>query len=141
MLTALIAWTIIAAPLPPAPADKDELQGAWQAQSLEADGKPAPAEDVARMRFTFQGDKLLMRGNSRNDREDECPYTIDPGKSPKQLDFTPPRAPQPIQAIYEVKGDELKVCLRHASSTEGRPTEFATKQGTRLVLIVFKKQG
>jgi uncharacterized protein (TIGR03067 family) len=59
---------------------------------------------------------------------------------PKQLDFTPPKEKKPILGIYEVTGDELKVCLRHASSSEGRPTEFVSKADSKLVLIVFKRQ-
>jgi uncharacterized protein (TIGR03067 family) len=120
--------------------DKDSLQGVWVAQSMEADGNAAPAEAVKRMRFTFKGDKLLVKGNYDDDREDECTYKVDPRQSPKHLDFTPVKEKKPIRGIYEVKGDELKVCLRHADSSEGRPTEFATKAGSRLVLIVFKKQ-
>jgi uncharacterized protein (TIGR03067 family) len=120
--------------------DKDALQGVWVAQSMESDGRPAPPEEVKRMRLTFRGDKLLLRGNFDDDREEECAYKVDPKPSPKQLDFTPPKEPKPILCIYEVKGDELKVCLRHASSSEGRPTEFATKQGSKLILVVLKKQ-
>lgn len=118
----------------------DTLQGVWVAQSMEVDGKAAPDEAVKRMRLTFKGDKLLLRGNFDDDKEAECPYTVDPKASPKQLDFTPPKEAKPILAIYEVKGDELKVCLRHASGSDGRPTEFATKADSQLVLIVLKKQ-
>lgn len=116
------------------------IQGVWIAQSMEADGKPAPAEAIRRMQFHFQGSKLLIRGNSDNDQEEECDYKIDPKQSPHHLDFTPPKANKPILAIYDVKGDEMKICMRHASSADGRPTEFATKADSKLVLIVFTKQ-
>src|SRR5262245_34836798 len=87
----------------------EPLQGVWVAKSMEADGKPAPADKVERMRFTFKGDKLLLRGNFDDDREAECTYKIDANQSPKHLDFTPPKSDKAILAIYEVKGDELKV--------------------------------
>jgi uncharacterized protein (TIGR03067 family) len=120
---------------------KDALQGVWVAKSMKADGKPAPKEAVKRMRFTFDGDKLLMRGNSKtDDSEEEATYVVDAEPSPKHLDFTPPNADTPVMAIYEIKGDELKVCIRHAKSSEGRPTKFESKPNSRLVLIVFKKQ-
>lgn len=118
----------------------DPLQGTWVAQSMEADGKAAPEDAVKRVRFVFKGDKLFVKGNFSDDREEECPYTVDAKKSPRQLDFTPPKEAKPLQGIYEVKGEELKVCLRHASSDAGRPTEFATKADSKLILIVFKKQ-
>jgi uncharacterized protein (TIGR03067 family) len=132
--------TLVQAAGQSAQVDKDALQGVWVAKSMESDGKPVPPEEVNRIRFTFRGDKLLMQGNFKDDREEECGYKIDPKSSPKQLDVIPPMVKQPILGIYEVKGDELKVCLRHASSSEGRPTEFATKQDSRLILIVLQKQ-
>lgn len=119
---------------------KDALQGVWVAQSMETDGKPAPAEAIKRMRFTFKGDKLFMRGNFADDREAECAYKVDARQAPKHLDVTPPKEDKAVLGIYDLKGDELKVCLRHASSSDGRPTEFATKADSKLVLIVFKKQ-
>jgi uncharacterized protein (TIGR03067 family) len=120
--------------------DVDDLQGVWLAQSLEAGGKPAPADAVKRMQFTFRGDKLLIRGNFRDDREEECSYKIDPKQSPKHLDFKTPTADRPVVGIYQLSGDELKVCLRHASGSEARPTEFATMPEASFVLIVFKRQ-
>jgi len=120
--------------------EKGPLEGVWVAESMEIDGKPAPEDAVKRMRFTFRGDKLLLRGNAKNDQEDECRFRLDLKASPKQLDFTPPKGEKPILGIYEVKDDQLRVCLRHSSSDQGRPTEFATKPETQLALIVFKKQ-
>jgi uncharacterized protein (TIGR03067 family) len=119
---------------------KDALQGVWVAQSVEADGKAAPAEAVKQMRFTFKGDKLLIRGNHEDGSEEECTYKVDAGRSPKRLDFTPVKEQKAVLGIYELKGDELRVCSRHASSPAGRPTEFATKPGSMLVLVVLKKQ-
>jgi uncharacterized protein (TIGR03067 family) len=124
---------------PVAADDKASLQGVWIAESMEVDGKPAPAEVIKRMRFTFKGDKLLVKGNFNDDREEQCSYEIDATKSPKHLDFTPPKEKKPILGIYEVKGDELKLCLRHGSSSDGRPTEFSTKPDSNLILMVFKR--
>ena len=142
LISALLAF-VMSASAPQAQAAEDapnELQGTWVAKSMEADGKTAPAEQVKRMRFTFKGDKLLVKGNFDDDREDDCVLTINSETSPKQLQFTLPKEPKPILGIYEVNEGELKICFRHGSSSEGRPTEFATKPETQLVLIVFKKQ-
>ena len=116
------------------------ILGVWVAESLEADGKAAPPEAISRMRFSFKEDKLLVRGNFQDDREEECTYKIDPKRSPSHLEFTPANEKKPVLGIYEVTGDKLKLCLRHASSTEGRPTEFATKEGSKLILVVFKRE-
>jgi uncharacterized protein (TIGR03067 family) len=119
---------------------KAALQGVWVARSMEVDGKAAPAEDTRRTRFTFKGDNLLLRGNFDDDSEDERACTIDPRKSPKHLDLTPAHEKERILGIYELKGGELRVCLRQAGGAGGRPTAFATRAGARLVLIVFRKQ-
>jgi uncharacterized protein (TIGR03067 family) len=144
MLTALIVSSFLASPAPPhAFADdaKKALQGVWVARSMEADGRSAPPKVVEKMRYTFKGDKLFIRGNFANDREEETTYEIDADKSPKHFQFTPPKAPKPILGIYELKGNELKICLRHGRSSEGRPTEFVSKPDSALILIVLKKQG
>lgn len=75
---------------------KDSLQGVWVAQSMEVDGKAAPAEVVKQMRFTFKMDKLFIKGNFDDEREEECSYEIDPEKSTKHLDFSPPREKRPF---------------------------------------------
>lgn len=120
--------------------DATNLQGVWIAESMEADGEAAPAEAVKRIHFTFKGDKLFVKGNFADDREEECTFKVDAKQSPKHLEFTAPKEQKPVLGIYEVKKDELKICLRHARSADGRPTEFATKPNSKLILIVFKKQ-
>jgi uncharacterized protein (TIGR03067 family) len=122
-----------------APDDKASLQGVWSAESMEADGKPAPAEVVKWMRLTFKGDNVLFRGNFGDDREEECSFKIDATKSPRHFDFTPPNQEKPILGIYEITGDKLRICLRHGGSSAGRPTEFSTKPESGLILTVFKR--
>jgi uncharacterized protein (TIGR03067 family) len=120
--------------------DAKSLQGVWIAHSMEADGKPASEAAVKPIRFTFKTDKLLIAGNFNDDREEECDYRVDPTQSPKHLEFLPPKDGKAVLGIYEVKGDELKICLRHASSSDGRPAEFKTIADSKLRLIVFKRQ-
>lgn len=121
--------------------DQDRLQGAWQAQSMEVDGQPGPEDAVKRMKFIFEGEKLRLFGNHKeDDSEMKATYKIDAGESPKHLNFTPEELKKPILAIYKFEGDDLKVCIRHAQSSKGRPTEFKTTEGSELVLIVFQKQ-
>src|SRR5262245_51772160 len=51
--------------------NKDDLQGVWIATSGELNGKPVPAKEVERIRFTFKGAKLLVRGARDEDKEEE----------------------------------------------------------------------
>ncbi|MBI3821621.1 MAG: TIGR03067 domain-containing protein [Planctomycetes bacterium] len=121
---------------------KKELQGTWIARSVQRDGKTFTNEEATNFRFMFHGDKLIIRGNSPQepDKETECSYRIDAKQAPKHLEFTPANTKKAILGIYEVKGDELRICVLHQDSTEGRPTSFATKEGSKLFLIVLKKQ-
>ncbi|MGA2063593.1 MAG: TIGR03067 domain-containing protein [Thermoguttaceae bacterium] len=141
VLISVLLPACVAAVAGDATGDADALQGVWVAQSMVANGKPAPADDVKRVRFTFKGDKLLVKGNFADDREEACGWKIDPGKSPKHLDITPPKQEQdkPVAGIYEINGGELKICLRHGNSSDGRPTEFSSKPDSELVLMVFRK--
>jgi uncharacterized protein (TIGR03067 family) len=119
---------------------KKTLEGVWIGQSMEVDGKALPAEEAKRMRLTFKGDKLLIRGNFKDDRELECDYKVDAKQSPHHLDFTPRNEKKSLQGIYDVKDGVLKVCMSHETGSEGRPKMFATKAGSQLILVVFNKQ-
>ena len=118
--------------------DKDELQGVWIATSMEINGNPAPAKEVEATRFTFKGQKLLYRNSKDGGKEDEGTFKVDPKKSPKQLDIT--SKDKTLHGIYEVKGDELKICFENGDKAENRPKKFATNKEEELVLIVFKRE-
>jgi hypothetical protein len=44
-----------------------------------------------------------------------------------------------VLGIYELKGDDLKICFVHGGGGE-RPTDFASKEGTAQSLIVLKRE-
>jgi len=120
-------------------AANDELQGVWVATSAELNGEPVPAKEVERTRFTFKGEKVLIRPTKDKDKADEeGTYKADSKKSPKQLDITIKN--KTVHGIYKVKGDELTVCYETGEKRENRPTKFATNKEEELVLIVFKRQ-
>jgi uncharacterized protein (TIGR03067 family) len=123
---------------PAAGADKDDLQGLWVATSIEINGELAPAREVKRTRFTFKGDKLLIRGAKDEGREVECAFKIGADKAPKQIDIV--AKDKTLAGIYEVKRDELKVCFENGGKAENRPKQFATNREEERVLIVFKRQ-
>jgi uncharacterized protein (TIGR03067 family) len=120
--------------------DKDELQGVWVATAIEISGNPAPADEIKATRFTFKGDKLLVRHPTFGGREVEGTFKADRKKSPKQLDIDLIKLKGIFAGIYEVKGDELRICYENGGKPEDRPTTFATNEKEPLVLIVFKRQ-
>ncbi len=71
-------------------------------------------------------------------------FTIDPSKSPKCLDLTARvgGAEIKVPAIYEISGDDLKVCIPLIESGKSldlkRPERFETK-GSPAILIRLKR--
>lgn len=107
--------------------DKEVLQGAWVITSMEMAGKKAPADEIKEQRLFFTGDTILL---GRPGASQQGTYKLDATKKPKTLDIA---AQQNMEAIYELAGDELKLCLGQA----GRPTEFKATETT--VLITLKR--
>lgn len=116
-----------------------ELEGVWIAQSMESGGKTAPPEAIALLRFTFKGEELAIRGNSKGDpaREETVRFTSVPTTSPKQFDFVDPNG-RAILGIYDIKGEVLSVCFRRGPGE--RPASFKTEGEVGLVGMVFKRQ-
>jgi uncharacterized protein (TIGR03067 family) len=64
-----------------------------------------------------------------------------PSAKPKALDITGTEGPnkgKTIQAIYEQKGDKLRVC--YDLSGKKRPTEFKSEKDTDLFLVEYTRQ-
>jgi uncharacterized protein (TIGR03067 family) len=112
--------------------------GLWEPVSAVVDGKERPAGKDRKMVLEYKdetyrdkvGDKIVGEGISR----------VDPTQTPKALDIIPQRngvKGQTALAIYELKGDELIVCL--ARPGKDRPKEFESKPDSGHVLLKFKR--
>ena len=120
-------------------ADKKELkkfQGKWATASITVDGE---AEDEVKERFlAIKGDKatFLYEDKERGTGS----MKLDPGKSPPHLDFTYEDGPakgMTLKGIYKFEGDTLTFC--YGGFGKDRPTEFASKAGSGVILIVQKR--
>lgn len=128
----------------PAKDDLKALQGAWVTVRLVIDGrtlielKEVPKEGPLST-ITYDGHNWvikfstneLMKGTSK----------LDATKKPKQIDLsneTGPDKGKTLLAIYELDGDEYKVCI--AAPGKDRPTEFSSKEGSGQRLIIHKRQ-
>ncbi|MCI0463557.1 MAG: TIGR03067 domain-containing protein [Gemmataceae bacterium] len=146
-LSALLAVLTPAAGLQPQPdsprarAAKKELQhfqGTWQFESLEENGKKAPAADLKERTF-FVGANVFMvrRGNTILQAGE---LQVDPAKTPKTVNALVKLGQhkgEVMLGIYTLDGDTLKVCL----DIEGqeRPKEFKTTPGSQRLLAVYKR--
>ena len=110
-----------------------KLEGTWVAESTSRDAELAMPWKGGQ--WVFAGDLVTLKNPYMKDQT--FPFTVDPAKMPKIMDFAPPKdskqAPWPM--IYELDGDSLKLCI---GSADKRPTEFNNKQG--LVVVLKRKK-
>ena len=118
-----------------APKGDKELDGEWEIKSLLRGGKEPP-EDAPKPSATIKGDQLILKFG---DKEYKTTFQVDPTKTPKTMDVKMEEGPhkgETMKAIYEVKGDELRLC--HDEPGKDRPTEFTSKEPGE-VLAVWKR--
>lgn len=132
-LTALAAFGLLLCVASSARADDQEkIQGTWKAEKATLGGMDAPAQELEKMVLEFKGNKATPRDKQDNPAD----FTLDATKKPKTMDLKTAKG-ETMQGIYELDGDTLKVCL----SREGeRPTKFESAEGSRTMVIVFKRE-
>jgi uncharacterized protein (TIGR03067 family) len=126
---------LIAADTKDAKTDKDKVQGGWTMVSGETNGKPAPDEYRKNFKMTFSGDKLTVKFS--NDKTKEGTYKLDSSKKPKEITITPSDGEKPLVGIYDLDGDNLKLCMSQPGGD--RPKEFAAKEGAGTMLLVLRR--
>ncbi len=68
-------------------------------------------------------------------------FAMDPSKSPRTIDLTVTEGPQKgqtLNGIYKLEGDMYTIC-RNAEPWKDRPTQFATRPDSGLMLVVWKR--
>ncbi len=117
---------------------KNTLDGVWMATSAELAGKPFPDEVRKSIKLVIKGNKYTV---TVGEQSDEGTVKRMPSAKLKAMDITGAKGPnksKTILAIYEHKGDTLRIC--YDLSGKKRPTEFKTQAGTPLFLVEYKRQ-
>jgi uncharacterized protein (TIGR03067 family) len=143
VLTVLVVGLLLAAEDKKGDAKKDQeaLQGTWRAVSSEQGGKDQGEEAKEHTlifdKDTFtvkRGDQVIVKGT----------FKLDPSKKPRAIDMTVTEGGRDddkgkeAHGIYELDKGTLKWCTS-MPGVEGRPKEFATKEGTGDLLVTLKK--
>ena len=113
---------------------KKELKkfaGTWSVVSAEEKGEKVPEGEVSDVRLEFSAEKLTYK---KGDQAKEGTFKIDPSKKPAHIDVSIDG--KDMKGIYVFKGKELKMCV----SEDERPSEFASKEGTKTILVVLKRE-
>jgi len=117
--------------------DLDKLQGTWNVTALEMDGHEVAAPGsacivIAGSRFQSLGMGAVYEGT----------VELSTRKKPKHFDllFTEgPEAGNRSLGIYELKGDDWKLCLTVTGTT--RPSQFATSPGSGHAFETLRRGG
>jgi RNA polymerase sigma factor (sigma-70 family) len=122
--------------------DKENIQGTWKVVSLESEGDTTPKAGLPPigMMLVFKADKIVPTDGKIEKGRQHTYRLLDTKKTPKVIELTPldePAKGKPQKAIYELKGDRLKLCVQNGDGKP--PTEFATKRGDGLLLLIFER--
>ena len=102
------------------------------------DGKKVPDDTIKPTKITVKGDKYSVQMGEQV--VEQGTIQIDPTQKPKAIDATPSEGEhkgKTFHGIYEIEGDTAKDCF--ALPDKDRPKAFATKQGSGVVLRVYKR--
>ena len=114
-----------------------ELQGKWRVIGLEVEGKTIPQEQIASSSITITGTRFMATGpGSLYEGE----MTIDAAALPRRLSVAMEKGPElrTNHAIYEIKGDTLRICLN--VNGEPAPRAFATRPGEPVALETLVRE-
>jgi uncharacterized protein (TIGR03067 family) len=115
--------------------ERAALQGVWKITEFEtAAGKK---DDLVGATLEFDKDGKSMVFTKDADAK-KGTFKLNPAGKPKEIDLSPQGEDKVLEAIYQVEKTTLKICVA-ANPGDGRPSEFATKDGKSYVLITLEK--
>jgi uncharacterized protein (TIGR03067 family) len=119
------------------PKDEELIQGKWRIVSNTAWQPPNKGPEAEQDRVVeFVGDKLVSRGQI------EITFQLEPNQSPKRMKLHDrPHDDVHRAAIYELNGDDLKLCIMFAES-EQFPESFdvrKAKPNTHASTLILKR--
>ena len=121
--------------------DREALQGRWEGESAEQDGRVMSDEEARKLWVSIKGDRMLLLPGGE---WEPLVIKLDPAKSPKVLYMAPVKGPdkdKPVPVIYRIdkEADTLTVCW-DTKNGKAVPADFEAKKGSGLMVIVFKHE-
>ena len=106
--------------------------------AVELNGRVLPEDRFPFARLKIQDDTILHQGGTLGAvHEMEVRFRIHPEQQPKAMDMqSVGYHTETYNAIYALEGDRLTVCR---PDDDARPTEFASKPGSRILLYTAKR--
>ena len=119
--------------------ERKALAGGWSVVSAERDGLPILDGEARKLRIYFGEERLTLK---QGEKGKEMSYVPHPDTKPRSIDLMATDGPfkdKLMPGIYELKGDNLKICYPFKEGAT-RPTEFSTSKDSGLLLLVLKKE-
>jgi uncharacterized protein (TIGR03067 family) len=130
----LLATTLVAAE----PVTVKQIIGSWKCVSATIDGRPLAGDTVGQLRLTMTADRY------KTERGDQVlfdsTYTIDPAKSPAQIDMVGTEGELKGKAapgIFKLDGDVLTIC--YVMPGKERPKTFESEPQSGVFLVTWKR--
>jgi RNA polymerase sigma factor (sigma-70 family) len=113
------------------------LEGVWIVESVE---DHADVRDAKGYQVIFKKDKFTFKPSARQEQEFAGRYEIDPNKGPQILDLIADKDGEPRRALFDLKNDELRICINEEPDGE-RPDRFVSeKRGKNDLLMILKRE-
>ena len=113
------------------------LEGVWLVESVE---DHADMRDAKEYQVILKGDKFTFKPSARKEQEFAGRYEIDPDKGPQIIDFIADKDGKPRRALFDLKNDDLRICINEEPDGE-RPDRFVSeKRGKNDLLMVLKRE-
>jgi uncharacterized protein (TIGR03067 family) len=113
------------------------LEGVWLVESVEDHGD---VRDANGFQVIFKGDKFTFKPSAGKEQHFTGRYEIDPDKGSQVIDFIAEKDGKPRRAIFDLKPDELRLCINEEADGE-RPDRFVSeKRGKNDLLMILKRK-
>lgn len=117
--------------------EEEQLGGSWQVTYVLINGKFD--SQLLSAKIIFYGDTMsLVLPDEKEKREFH--FKLDPSKRPKEFNMTALTGDykgSTNPGIYQLEGDILRLCMSDDHENKERPKEFASKEGSELVLLTL----
>jgi uncharacterized protein (TIGR03067 family) len=137
-LLSLLLCALLATALCTRADDLKAMEGTWTVEAVEAGGQPVDSDDIKAIVVKITGDHYEAK---LKDGSEAGTLKLDETQKPKTMDATKTEgfeAGKMIKAVYEISGDTMRVCYNFEG--EDRPTELATRDGSKWVLVTYKRE-
>ena len=135
-----IAYVAAAEDKDEAKQDLDKMQGSWRVVSWQMADEKKSKDELQKYKVTVKGNTLIYEtGIARNKGEGEGTIKLDP--KTQAFDWTLTDLGATMNAIYELKGDDLKIGFGNDSPIRPqRPKRFEMGKEDVVWLLVLKRK-